>query len=152
MSSRVAFGKDSRHRSVSMISEPSRTWSPDPTLSSRQRLISSTAPDNKPAIVFVPSRKQSQLTAIDMVTYAAADGQPDRFLTVGEDEIAPVLETVREPALQQTLGHGVGFIHQGMLEADRTRVEGLFKDGIIKVRGRGRVRELWTYVTAGVTW
>ncbi|CAM9812570.1 unnamed protein product [Ectocarpus sp. 6 AP-2014] len=91
------------------------------------------APDNKPAIVFVPSRKQSQLTAIDMVTYAAADGEPNRFLTVAEEEIAPVVETVREAALQQTLGHGVGFVHQGMLEADRKRVEGLYRDGIIKV-------------------
>ncbi|CAN0539677.1 unnamed protein product, partial [Scytosiphon promiscuus] len=88
---------------------------------------------NKPAIVFVPSRKQSQLTAIDMVTYAAAEGQPDRFLTVTEEEIRPVVETVKEPALQQTLGHGVGFIHQGMAEADRRRVEGLYRDGIIKV-------------------
>lgn len=85
--------------------------------------------------MFVPSRKQSQLTAIDMVTYAAADGEPNRFLTVTEEEIAPVVETVREAALQQTLGHGVGFVHQGMLEADRKRVEGLYRDGIIKVRG-----------------
>lgn len=83
--------------------------------------------------MFVPSRKQSQLTAIDMVTYAAADGQADRFLKATEEEMAPVLETIRDPALQQTLGHGVGFIHQGMGEADRTRVEGLYRDGIIKV-------------------
>lgn len=92
------------------------------------------APDNKPAIVFVPSRKQSQLTAIDMITYAAADGHPDRFLTVDEAYMVPVVETIEEPALQQTLGHGVGFIHQGMLEADRKRVEGLYRDGVIKVR------------------
>lgn len=84
----------------------------------------------------MPSRKQSQLTAIDLVTYAAADGQPDRFVTVGEEYMAPVVETIKEPALQQTLGHGVGFIHQGMLEADRKRVEGLYKDGVIKVRRR----------------
>lgn len=70
-----------------------------------------------------------------MVTYAAAEGQPDRFLTVTEEEIRPVVETVKEPALQQTLGHGVGFVHQGMAEADRKRVEGLYRDGIIKVRG-----------------
>lgn len=72
-----------------------------------------------------------------MVTYAAADGQPDRFLTVPESDIAPILETIREPALQQTLGHGVGFLHQGMVEADRKRVEGLYRDGIIKVREEG---------------
>ncbi|CAN0124459.1 unnamed protein product, partial [Discosporangium mesarthrocarpum] len=46
----------------------------------------------KPALVFVPSRKQSQLTAIDLVTYAAADGTPDRFLNADEDTMAQVLE------------------------------------------------------------
>lgn len=96
----------------------------------------SRAVEKKAAIVFVPSRKQSQLTAIDMVTYAAADGQPDRFLNATEEEMRPVLETVRDAALQQTLGHGVGFIHQGMMEDDRKRVEGLYKDGIIKVTTR----------------
>lgn len=95
--------------------------------------LPSTTAGSKPAIVFVPSRKQSQLTAIDMVTYAAADGEPNRFLTVADEEIAPVVERIREPALQQTLGHGVGFVHQGMVEADRSRVEGLYRDGIIKV-------------------
>ena len=36
---------------------------------------------DKSAIVFVPSRKQAQLTAIDMITYAAADRDPLRFLS-----------------------------------------------------------------------
>ena len=31
-------------------------------------------------ILFVPSRKQTRLTAIDLLTYASADNQPDRFL------------------------------------------------------------------------
>lgn len=91
-------------------------------------------PDNKPAIIFVPSRKQSQLTAIDLVTYAAADGQPDRFVNASADEMRPVPEMVREQALKQTLGQGVGFVHQGMADADRERVQGLFRDGVIKVR------------------
>jgi hypothetical protein len=37
------------------------------------------SPD-KPAIIFVPSRKQAQLTAIDLITYAAAGGSPGIFL------------------------------------------------------------------------
>jgi hypothetical protein len=36
--------------------------------------------------VFVPSRKQSQLTAIDLMTYAAADNMPNRFLGVAPDD------------------------------------------------------------------
>lgn len=36
------------------------------------------SPD-KPVIVFVPTRKQAKLTAIDILTYAASDGKPNRF-------------------------------------------------------------------------
>jgi pre-mRNA-splicing helicase BRR2 len=33
----------------------------------------------KPALVFVPSRKYARLTALDLLTHAAADGDPERF-------------------------------------------------------------------------
>lgn len=32
----------------------------------------------KPVIVFVPSRKQARLTAIDLLTFAGAERQPQR--------------------------------------------------------------------------
>jgi pre-mRNA-splicing helicase BRR2 len=90
------------------------------------------SPD-KPAIIFVPSRKQAQLTAIDLITYAAAGGSPDRFLRVDVSKMADVLETIKEPALSQTLAHGVGFIHEGLNKSDRERVESLYRDGVIGV-------------------
>ena len=39
-----------------------------------------TPADAKSAILFVPTRKQARLTALDLLTYAAADGEPNRFL------------------------------------------------------------------------
>lgn len=33
----------------------------------------------KPALVFVPSRKHARLLALDLLTAAAADGEPSRF-------------------------------------------------------------------------
>lgn len=45
--------------------------------------VSAAARDNKPTILFVPTRKQARLTALDLLTYAAADGQPKKFLQVG---------------------------------------------------------------------
>jgi hypothetical protein len=33
----------------------------------------------KPALVFVPNRKYARLTALDLLTHAAADGEPERF-------------------------------------------------------------------------
>ena len=36
----------------------------------------------QPVIVFTPTRKHARLTAVDFLTFAAADGQPLRFLQV----------------------------------------------------------------------
>ena len=44
--------------------------------------VSSAAAEGKPSILFVPTRKQARLTALDLLTYAAADGQPKKFLQV----------------------------------------------------------------------
>lgn len=37
----------------------------------------------KKGVVFVPTRKQAQLTAIDIVSFAGADARPDTFLHKG---------------------------------------------------------------------
>ena len=34
----------------------------------------------EPALLFVPTRKHARLAALDLLTFAAADGQPKRFL------------------------------------------------------------------------
>ena len=80
-----------------------------------------------PTVVFVPSRKQCQLTAIDLMTYASASGSPGRFCTASEERMAPVLESIKDPALKQTLGHGVGFVHPGLAKSDRERVEAFLR-------------------------
>jgi pre-mRNA-splicing helicase BRR2 len=38
--------------------------------------------ESKPAILFVPTRKHARITAMEMLTFAAADGKPQRFLQV----------------------------------------------------------------------
>lgn len=40
----------------------------------------------RPALVFVPSRRQSRSTAVDMLTMAHADGQSKRFLHINPQE------------------------------------------------------------------
>lgn len=37
---------------------------------------------SKPAVVFVPSRRQTRLTAIDILTFCAADVVPQRSVSV----------------------------------------------------------------------
>ena len=38
--------------------------------------------DAAKAVVFVPTRKHARLTALDLLTFAASDGAPRRFLKV----------------------------------------------------------------------
>ena len=58
----------------------------------------------QPAIIFVSSAKQAQLTAVDLLTFATADDNPRRFLHASPDDIAPFLLRIKEGALAHTSG------------------------------------------------
>ena len=82
---------------------------------------------NKPALVFVSSRRQTRLTANDLIAYAVADEKPDAFARFASEEAkAAVLARVRDPALKHCLGFGVGLHHAGLGSEDRQLVETLF--------------------------
>jgi activating signal cointegrator complex subunit 3 len=49
---------------------------------------------SKPVLIFVASRRQTRLTALDLITYAAADGKPRVFLRMEDYEIEPLLVDV----------------------------------------------------------
>lgn len=58
---------------------------------------------SKPALVFVPTRKHARLTALDLLTFAASNGQPQQFLHVPEDALAPYLDKIRDKALRHAI-------------------------------------------------
>jgi hypothetical protein len=41
----------------------------------------------KPVLVFVASRRQTRLTALDLISLAAADERPTQFLRIDPDEL-----------------------------------------------------------------
>lgn len=88
---------------------------------------------SKPAIVFVPSRKQSRLTAVELLTFCAADDETDRFLHCKPEEIKEHLARVQDKALAETLRHGVGFYHEALSKQDKSIVEQLYESGAIQV-------------------
>lgn len=49
-----------------------------------------------PAIIFVPSRKQTRLTAVDLLTFCAADLQPQRFLHCAEEDLETHLKHIKD--------------------------------------------------------
>jgi pre-mRNA-splicing helicase BRR2 len=88
------------------------------------------------SLVFVPSRKQAQLTAIDLLSFAAADGTPDLFVRFPDPEqVEEVLTTYRvaSAVLQHTLRKGVGFFHEGLGDGDKAAVAALFSSGLLGV-------------------
>ncbi|KAK9846320.1 hypothetical protein WJX81_001437 [Elliptochloris bilobata] len=87
----------------------------------------------KPVLVFVSSRRQTRLTALDLIAYAAADERPSQFVHMPEHELEQALVAVKDANLRHTLQFGIGLHHAGLGEADRTLVEQLFVGGKIQV-------------------
>lgn len=87
----------------------------------------------KPVLVFVPSRKQARLTAFDILTYAAAENEPERYLHAELEDIKPFVQRLTDKTLQETLQQGVGYLHEGLTPQDRRIVEQLFELGAIQI-------------------
>ncbi|EGF82711.1 hypothetical protein BATDEDRAFT_34385 [Batrachochytrium dendrobatidis JAM81] len=94
--------------------------------------ISSLA-ETKPAIIFVPSRKQSRMTAVELLTLCLADGDRKKFLHCSDEDIQPYLQRINDPALVQTIEYGVAFYHEALGKSDKAIVESLFDLGAIQV-------------------
>jgi pre-mRNA-splicing helicase BRR2 len=90
--------------------------------------------DGKPVIVVVPSRRQAQLTAIDLMTFhESQEGSSFLGSHTNRDEMEGFAASVREPALRQVLPAGIGFVHGGMVDADMENVTDLFNAGTLGV-------------------
>jgi activating signal cointegrator complex subunit 3 len=79
-----------------------------------------------PALVFVASRRQTRLTALELLALAAGDDAPPRFLRAPPEEASTWAAVVRDPALAHALSYGVGMHHAGLCDSDRELVEALF--------------------------
>lgn len=94
--------------------------------------ITQMSPD-KPALVFVPNRKQTRATTRDILTACLAEDDEDRFLHVEVEQIKPLLERVSEEALAEALSHGVGYYHEALSTDDKRIVKYLYDNGAIQV-------------------
>ena len=90
------------------------------------------SPD-KPALVFVPSRKQVRATTRDLLAACIANDDEDRFLHVDVEELKPLLERIREEALAEAISHGIGYYHEALSTGDKRIVKHLFDNGAIQV-------------------
>jgi pre-mRNA-splicing helicase BRR2 len=98
----------------------------------------------KPAIIFVPSRRQCRLTVDDLLTQCAADDKPDRFLNIELEDLQPHLDHVSDKSLAETLQLGVGYYHEALSKQDKRIVERLFQSGAIQVLIASKVSTDWS--------
>ncbi|KAF2274068.1 Sec63-domain-containing protein [Westerdykella ornata] len=94
--------------------------------------IKAHSPD-KPVIVFVASRRQTRLTARDLINFCGMEDNPRRFLHMSEDDLALNLARVKDEALREALSFGIGLHHAGLVESDRSLSEELFANNKIQI-------------------
>ncbi|XP_073703976.1 activating signal cointegrator 1 complex subunit 3 [Garra rufa] len=87
----------------------------------------------KPVLIFVSSRRQTRLTALDLIAFLATEDDPKQWLHQDEREMDDIIGTVRESNLKLTLAFGIGMHHAGLHERDRKTVEELFVNCKIQV-------------------
>jgi antiviral helicase SLH1 len=94
--------------------------------------IKAHSPD-KPVIVFVASRRQTRLTAKDLINLCGMEENPRRFVKMSEEDLALNLARVKDEALRESLSFGIGLHHAGLVESDRSLAEELFANNKIQV-------------------
>ncbi|KAA8541028.1 hypothetical protein F0562_024834 [Nyssa sinensis] len=87
----------------------------------------------KPVLIFVSSRRQTRLTALDLIQFAASDENSRQFLTMPEEALQMILSQVTDQNLRHTLQFGIGLHHAGLNDKDRSLVEELFANNKIQV-------------------
>ncbi|KAI1779754.1 Sec63-domain-containing protein [Hypoxylon cercidicola] len=94
--------------------------------------IKSHSPD-KPVIVFVPSRRQTRLTAKDLINLCGMEDNPRRFVNMSEEDLQLNLSRVKDDALKESISFGIGLHHAGLVESDRQLAEELFLNNKIQI-------------------
>ncbi|KAI9167056.1 putative helicase mug81 [Paramyrothecium foliicola] len=88
---------------------------------------------SKPVIVFVASRRQTRLTAKDLINFCGMEDNPRRFLHMDEDDLQLNLARVKDDALKEAINFGIGLHHAGLVESDRQLAEELFLNNKIQI-------------------
>ncbi|CAI5728717.1 unnamed protein product [Peronospora effusa] len=100
--------------------------------------IKTHSPD-KPVLIFVSSKAQTKLTALDLIQFCVASDEngdgSKRFLKMDEAVMDSMCQSnqIVDETLKHTLSFGIGLHHAGLARRDRELVEKLYKDRLIQV-------------------
>lgn len=88
---------------------------------------------SKPVLIFVASRRQTRLTALDLIHLCGMELNPRRFMRMDDPELQAILDTVKDETLRLSLQFGMGLHHAGLVESDRQIAHKLFEAGKIQI-------------------
>ena len=92
-------------------------------------------PDSS-AIVFVPSRGQCRMIALDLITHCALEMEAATgYLPhhVDPESLEPYTDRLQDRGLVDFITKGVGFFHEGINKSDRRVMLELYAEGIVRV-------------------
>ena len=88
----------------------------------------------KPVLIFVASRRQTRLTALDLIHLCGMEDNPRRFLHIDdEEELQYYISKVKDDTLKLSLQFGIGLHHAGLVESDREISHQLFQKSKIQI-------------------
>ena len=87
----------------------------------------------KPVLIFVSSRRQTRVTALELLQFLTAEDNPKQWLNMDDTEMEGVTAHIKDQNLKLTLAFGVGIHHAGLVERDRKTVEELYVNMKIQV-------------------
>ncbi|KAF4324437.1 hypothetical protein G195_001421 [Phytophthora kernoviae 00238/432] len=87
--------------------------------------------EKKPVVVFVPSAKQAQLSAIDLITFALAENDPKKFVCHSAKDKVDL--PLADAALLHTMENGVGYCTDTMPSRNREYILQQFATGKVQV-------------------
>ncbi|KAJ3424314.1 u5 small nuclear ribonucleoprotein 200 kda helicase [Anaeramoeba flamelloides] len=87
----------------------------------------------KPTLIFTASAHYSTLCASELLTYAASEADPDKFLFCSLKEVQSDIEQIEDPILKELTSHGIGFLNKELNENDQILLQKLFLEEKIGV-------------------
>jgi len=94
------------------------------------------ATHNESAILFVPSRGQCRLVALDLITQSALGTETEKgYLPpwIDDESLGNHLLRLKDRSLSDLVSRGIGIFHEGIQGPDRNLILDLYTEGIIRV-------------------
>ena len=85
----------------------------------------------KPVLIFVSSRRQTRITALDLMSSLAAESNPKQWMHISEDQMDQLISQVHDQNLKLTLAFGIALHHAGLNDKDRKLVGSAFVESLI---------------------